>query len=148
MSAHFITREVGKDLFKTGGTTGLIVIPELDNLADDLELVTIYNSVAVQLNETLQYFLTFDDVIKFIWFGKGVGSLVVDGTMYSDCDGDIPSLHRINETISSMRGELLQAQVGSMTLDVILAGVQVTTVPDPDTLANFQFNLSIVNHNM
>ena len=88
MPAHFFTYS-GGDLFKTSGGGGayLVRIPQIDSLIGTNGLA-VYTNGTLQLSETLQYFLTFDDVVKYIHFGKGVGSVTVEGIMFSNCFGD------------------------------------------------------------
>ena len=70
------------DFFHSGGSANPIFIPRVEDLVSDHGFLALYTQVSVQLPETIQYFLTFDDVIKVIHFGKGVGSIVAEGIMY------------------------------------------------------------------
>jgi len=136
------------DVFKSGGSADhLIKVPKVDDLISQSGLA-IYTEVGVQIGETLQYFLTFDDVIKFIHFGKGLGTVTASGIMFSDCDGDIPGLRRFSSAISGLRGKEQKINIGNMTLTGILTGAQVSIVSEPDTMAQFSFNFAIVNHTL
>lgn len=136
------------DLFHSGGTANPIYIPEVEKLVSDNSLLALYTQVSTQLNETIQYFLTFDDVIKVIHFGKGLGTVTVEGIMYSDCDGEIPGFDTFKEAVSKLRGEVVEAVVGPMTLTVIMSSVQVTLLPDPTTMGHFTYSFSVVNHDL
>lgn len=145
MAATFITLSQ-KDIFSSGGNAqSLISIPHVDDLIGKSGLA-IYNALSFQLGETVQYFLTFDDVIKYIHFGKGLGSLTVEGTMYSDCGGDIPGMKALARTISSLRGKAQNLVVGGIAMTGIMTTVQTTVTSEPDTMAQFVFSYAIVNH--
>jgi len=104
--------------------------------------------VSLQLSETIQYFLSFDDVIKFIHFGKGVGALVVDGTLFGDCYGSIPGLNKFRSALSELRGKEQRVTLGGMVVVAIMTQAQVNLVGDPDTMAQFNFTFSIVDHGL
>jgi hypothetical protein len=147
MSATFFTLSKS-DLFKSGGSaSSLVSIPSVDSIVSKSG-IAVYNSVSVQVGETIQYFLTFDDVIKFIHFGKGVGAVNVDGTIYSTCDGDLPGLSKVGSAISALRGSPVKVSVGPIVVTAVLTSAQVTVVGDPDTMANFLFNFAVVDHQL
>ena len=148
MPASFFTYD-GGDIFKqvSGGAQDLIAIPMVDDIIGEAGLA-IYDSITLQIGETIQYFLTFDDVIKFIHFGKGVGSLVVEGTLFGDCDGNIPGLAKFKTALSALRGVEQSALIGNIAVTVIMTNAQVTVVGDPDTMAKFNFTFSVVNHQL
>ena len=146
MPAAFFTYSSG-DIFKqnTGSGQTLLTIPEVDNIVGEAGLA-LYNSVSLQIGDTIQYFLTFDDVIKFIHFGKGVGSLVVEGTLFGDCSGNIPGLSKFKQALAALRGKEQDADIGGIAVTVIMTSAQVNIVGDPDTMAQFNFTFSVVNH--
>jgi hypothetical protein len=147
MSATFVTL-TQEDLFKSGGSaTSLISIPQVDSIVGKSGLA-IYNTVTMQLNETIQYFLTFDDVIKFIHFGKGLGSIAAEGILYSDCDGNLPGMGKLKGAISGLRGKEQEVTIGPITVTAIMTSVQLSITSEPDTMAPFVFNFSIVNHHL
>lgn len=137
------------DLFKSGGggADGLIKIPGVDSIVGKGGLA-VYDSVSLMLNETIQYFLTFDDVTKYIHFGKGVGSIQVQGTMYSDCKSSLPGAPKFASAVSSLRGKPKPMTVGSVTVTAILTTAQITVLSEPDTMAQFVFTFSVVNHQL
>ena len=147
MAASFVTLSQ-QDLFASGGNaTSLIKIPKVDDVVGKKGLA-IYNTVTVQLNETIQYFLTFDDVIKFIHFGKGLGSIAVEGVLYSDCDGNLPGMTKLKGAISALRGKEQEITVGPLTVTAVMTSVQLSITSEPDTMAPFVFNFSVVNHHL
>jgi hypothetical protein len=148
MAAVFV-QTTGGDLFKrkSGSGSHLIKIPSIDSLVSSQGLA-VYDTVAVQLGETIQYFLTFDDVIKYIHFGKAVGNITVGGTMFSTCSGELPGLSTLLEGISQLRGKETTITVGGAGFTAVMTNVNITLVAEPDTMAMFQVVFSIVNHNL
>jgi hypothetical protein len=137
------------DIFKQsiGYGDSLLSIPEVDKIVQQ-DGLAVYDSVSLRLGETIQYFLSFDDVIKFIHFGKGVGSLVVEGTLYGDCFGDIPGLIKFRSAVAALRGKEQPIDIGGIVVVGIMTDNQVTIVGDPDTMAKFNFTFSIVDHTL
>jgi hypothetical protein len=138
---------VRSDLFRSGGAgaQGLVNIPAVDALVGKSGLA-VYDSVGLQLPETVQYFLTFDDVTKFIHFGKGVGTVQVEGTMYSDCDAKIPGTAIFRAVVSALRGRERVMIIGGVPVEAILTNSAITVLSEPDTMAHFSFTFSVVNH--
>jgi hypothetical protein len=141
------------DLFKSGGSAQhLVKIPEVDKIVSATsggnEGAAIYNSVSMQLNETMQFFLTFDDVIKFIHFGKALGSLTVEGTIFCDCKSDLPKLKKMADAITKLRGKEQRIVLGggAITMTAVMTSVGLSIVGDPDTIGNFVFNFAVVDH--
>ena len=135
------------DVFKqgVGGAQSLISVPNVDDIVQQ-EGLAIYNSVSLQLGETIQYFLTFDDVIKFIHFGKGVGTLTVEGLILMGCNGQMPGLKKIKSAISALRGKPQKIDVGGIVAAAVMTSVQINLTSEPDTMAQFVFTFSVVNH--
>lgn len=146
MAAAFMTLEQG-DLFKSGagGAQSLISIPQVDSIVGQGGLA-IYSSVSLQLSETIQYFLTFDDVIKFMHFGKGIGTVTVEGILFSDCSGDLPGMSRVSSAISGLRGQPQVLVIGKIPVAAVMTNVQINITGEPDTMGSFIFTFSVVNH--
>lgn len=146
MSAYLATHG-GKDLFQTGGSADhIITVPALNAIANSQDGLIIFNTVSAKLSETIQYFLTFDDVIKVIHFGKAVGALSVEGTAFCNKQGDIPGINRLVSAFYSLRGKVLPAALKGIGLQVIMTDAQINIVGHPDTLADFSFQFSVVDH--
>lgn len=148
MPAHFFSYS-GGDLFQSGGGGGahLVNIPGVNSLIGRGGLA-IYTSASLQLSETLQYFLTFDDVIKYIHFGKGVGSVSVEGIMFSNCSGDVPGANKFAGIYSGLRGNVQTLSIGGATVKGVLTGGGITVISEPDTMAQFVFTFAIVDHQL
>jgi hypothetical protein len=147
MAASFLALS-RTDMFYSGGAaTYLLGIPAVDALLSNVGLA-LYDSVTLQIGETIQYFLTFDDVIKYIHFGKGVGTITVEGTMFSDCDGYLPGFAIFNNGVSALRGKTQVVSLGGRAFTVIMTNAAINVVGEPLTSAKFTFTFSIVNHSL
>ena len=148
MPASLITSASG-DIFNAsaGGGSAMISIPGVDGIVSGGGLA-VYDAVSMQIQDTVQYFLTFDDAIKFIFFGKGVGSVTAEGTMYCTCDGAIPALSKWAAAVGSVRGKPTTATIGGAAATVILTSAQVTVMSEPDTMAKFVFTFAVVDHQL
>ena len=147
MAASFLALSRSDMFYSGGAVTHLLGIPAIDALLSDVGLA-LYDSVIVQVGETIQYFLTFDDVIKYIHFGKGVGTITVEGTMFSDCDGFLPGFSIFNNGVSELRGTTQVISLGGRAFTVIMTNASINVVGEPLTSAKFTFNFSIVNHSL
>lgn len=148
MPATFFTL-ASNEIFQQNSGQGqsLISIPEVDKIIQK-DGLAVYNTIGLQLGETIQYFLTFDDVIKFIHFGKGLGTITVEGTLYGDCAGGIPGLSKFKEAFRELRGKEQKIDIGGIVIVAIMTSAQVNIVGDPDTMGQFNFNFSVVNHEL
>jgi hypothetical protein len=148
MAATFVN--IGdNDLFqrKAGNASHLVKIPSIDDVMGKSGLA-LYTDVTLQLGETIQYFLTFDDVIKFIHFGKAVSNIMVSGILFSDCSSDIVGLPKMMGAISALRGQETKITFGSKVFTSVLSNVNISIIGEPDTMANFQAVFSVVNHDL
>lgn len=142
----FYIRTDAKDLFSQGGAAALLVkIPEVDAIIGSQGLA-VYSQVSFQINETMQYFLAFDDIIKFIHFGKAVGNVNAEGILYCDCDGKLPGLNKATAAIGKLRGKAVDLCLGTYTVKGVFTSATITALADQDTFGQFSFNFAIVNH--
>jgi hypothetical protein len=148
MAATFVTIG-GECIFKrkAGNASHLIKIPSIDDILGKSGLA-LYTDVTLQLGETLQYFLTFDDVIKFIHFGKGLGNVTANGILYSNCESDIVGLPKLLSAIGDLRGKETSIVIGGKVFVSVLSSASVSIMGEPDTMANFQVVFSVVNHEL
>ena len=144
MPAFFFSSN-GSEIFQQGGGAQIVQIPSVDDIVGDGGLA-VYSQVSFQVNETLQYFLAFDDVIKFIHFGKAVGNVTAEGILYCDCSGELPGLSRATAAIGALRGQAVKLTLGTYTVLGILTSATITALADQDTFGQFAFNFAIVNH--
>jgi hypothetical protein len=135
----------GSEIFRQGGGAQIVKIPAVDSIVGSGGLA-VYSQVTFQVNETLQYFLAFDDVIKFIHFGKAVGNVTAEGILYCDCSGNLPGLSRATSAIGTLRGKAVKLTLGAYTVTGILTSATISALADQDTFGQFAFNFAIVNH--
>ena len=145
MPAFYFKSQKDGELFKQGGGAQIVKIPAVDNIVGE-DGLAVYSSVSFQVNETIQYFLAFDDIIKFIHFGKAVGNVTAEGIMYCDCTGDIPGLSYATSAISALRGNAVELHLGGYIVTGVLNSATITALADQDTFGQFSFNFAIVNH--
>ena len=137
------------DVFKrgTGGASSILSIPILDGILGAGGLA-VYSDVTLQLGETIQYFLTFDDVIKYIHFGKGVGNITVSGALFSDCSQNLPGAEKYLQAFSGLRGTTQQVTLGNKTFTVVVSNANLTMLAEPDFMGSFQMSFSVVDHQL
>ena len=135
----------GGELFGQGGGAQIVKIPSVDDIVGAGGLA-VYSNVSFQVNETLQYFLAFDDVIKFIHFGKGVGNVTAEGILYCDCSGDLPGLSKATSAIGALRGSAVKLSLGGYTVTGVLTTATIAAMADQDTFGQFSFSFAIVDH--
>src|SRR5574343_108699 len=56
---------------------------------------TVVTDLGIENNETIQFFLSFDDFINYFYFGKGIGSIALSGMIFTDCVGNMPGLNNL-----------------------------------------------------
>jgi hypothetical protein len=144
MAAYFYTFN-GQDVFNTTRSDGSILqIDFLDNVVTDDNYI-MYTSLAVQTSEIIQYFLTFDDIIDYFHFGKGLGNVVVNGMIFSDCNCNLPGVDALYSAFGSVRGQSVKVSFGSYAATAVVVNSSVEVVGEPDTMASFSITLNIIS---
>jgi hypothetical protein len=145
MPAAFFNLQ-NRDVFTNGGGASHLLKIEAIEALVSREGLSIYNSITVQMADTIQYFLTFDDVIKYIHFGKGLGTMVVEGMMFCNTDGTVPGIAKFSAAVNKLRGTPIKFGLGPDTvLTVVMTNAQISIVAEPDTMGQFSFHFAIVN---
>jgi hypothetical protein len=121
-------------------------VPSVDDIVGEGGLA-VYDSVSVQINDTIQFFLTFDDVVKYVFFGKGIGNVVAEGTMYSGCGG-LPGLSKAASAVGGLRGHKVKVSLGGFAVEAILTSAQVSVIGEPDVMGRFVFTFAAIDHHM
>ena len=110
---------------------------------------TIITDIGIETNETMQFFMSFDDIIHYMHFGKGMGNLVVSGVAFMDCGGSLTGLSRFYSYAGPKRGEVIKV---SVVPNIWFKGPLVSTsssiTGDPETMANFTMRIAITEHSM
>ena len=148
MAAIFYKPLVGTEFFK--GDLHLVSSVYVDFLqnfigSDSLAIVT---QVGIQNSDTIQYIMTFDDVINFFYFGKGMGSITISGMLLSNGNGELPGAYRFhNDVIGSARGKRVKVSMGNTVFVGVISNFGINVIADPN-VAEFTISLSVVNHNI
>lgn len=150
MAAIFYNLSQNNAVFKAGFP---VVSPVMISFFKDnafQDMMAIITNVSLQNNETLQFFLSFDDLISYMYFGKGLGMATINGMLFSDCDGALPGLDNkestsLFDTISSIRGKPVVISYGHVSFTGILVSYNINTLAEPDVMADFQLNIQLID---
>ena len=144
MAAIFLNYQ--KDMFISGIN---FTIPyncaQLSGLDSGLSLIT---NVGVQTSENIQYFVGFDDLITYLYFGKSVGGMVIDGMLFSDCKGGIAGLSHFYNIIGSLRGSRVTLSLGGHSFTGVITNTNVSVTANPDTMAGFSVQMAMIDHTL
>jgi hypothetical protein len=149
MAAVFYTY-TGGDIFKTipGDASSLVNIQTLDNLVSNDGSLAIYTSIGIVMNEIVQFFPTFDDVIHFLYFGRGLGSISVSGVLFSDCSHSIPGLQSLFSSIEAMKGQEVAVSLLGISFYALVTSSNCVIMGEPDTMAEFQITLQVTKDSL
>ena len=144
MAAFFYTYN-NNDIFQTIASAGSIVsIDFLDNVVN-ADNYLIYSSVRVDTSEIIQYFLTFDDVIDYFHFGKGLGNVIVSGIIFADCEQNLPGVSALYDAFGGVRGKDVKVSFGAYSCSAVVVNSSIEIVGDPTTMGNFTITLNIIS---
>jgi hypothetical protein len=146
MAAISINYIPDRDIFLKGIKFKSPVGHFLSDLEEQLAIIT---SVSASTSETTQFFLTFDDIINYIHFGRGLGSIRISGIAFLTCDGDMPGLRSFFKKIGSKRGKVVSVslgQAGGFSGPVVGSSVEV--VGEPETVASFSVDIVMTSHTL
>lgn len=148
MAAIFYNLGDDKVIFKGGFTVNTSVrIPFLNNLIG-ANALTIITSVSVQNNDTIQFFLTFDDLISYFYFGKGLGNITVSGKIFSSCDGSMPGIDIFYNQVGAFRGRTVAISFGNAVFSGVITSFSTGAQADPDNTVDFSITLNVINHSL
>ena len=113
---------------------------------DNLCIIT---EIGVGISETVQFFLTFDDLIHYYWFGKGLGSISCQGLLFLGCDSDVfPGVSTLLNAVAAHRGKPITCSIGPFTFTGVLVDCQLSVVSEPETMAQFTLNIAMTEHSL
>lgn len=148
MASIYHYDNTGKDLFLGG--VQVITSVKLDFLGTllDPSNLTVITEVSMQNAETVQFFMTFDDVISWFYFGKGMGNMSIHGLMLTNERGTpgLPVL--LSTTMQTMRGKSVKVSIGNAVFTCVLTNFTVHLTQDPSPIAEFTLSLNIVDHTL
>ena len=138
----------GSELFKAGiNVINSVKVEFLEDLLAPGSLCVI-TDLGVQTSETVQFFMTFDDLISWFYFGKGLGALTVRGLLFT-CTSGTPGLPiLLNQVMRKARGKAVRVSVGSAVFSCVLTNMNLSLTQDPSPTVEFTLSLSIVEHNL
>jgi len=148
MAAIFYQYNPDKSIFKGGlhvNTT--IRVPFLNALVGTNGLAII-NEVSVSNSDTVQYFMSFDDLISYFYFGKGLGSITISGTMFTNCDGYAPGVDIFYNQIARFRGKEVPISFGNAVFTGVINSFQTSAQAEPAGTIEFAIGLTIINHTL
>ena len=132
--------ETKEELFKCG--IQVLTSVKLEFLEDLVtqENLTVITEMSIQAAETVQFFLTFDDVINWFYFGKGLGTMTIQGLILTGANKDAGLHTFLNESMGKMRGKSVQASVGNIVFTGVLTNFSLNFTQDPAPLVAFSLS--------
>lgn len=124
-----------------------VKIPFLDVLLTPANLA-IVTELSMQNAETIQFFMTFDDVISWFYFGKGMGQMTIRGLLLTNESGTpgLPVL--LQDVMKTTRGKSVQVSLGNAVFRCVMTSFNLSMSQDPSPIVEFTLGLNIVGHNL
>lgn len=137
-------------MFKNSvGSGTLAVCSALDKFNTDPGNVSIITDVSVRAADTIQFFQSFDDLIHFYYFGKGLGSISFNMLLFQGCDSNsAPGVPKLLSTLGDMRGQKTEVSVGNITFVGVLTDFSVSIVSEPETHYAVSINMGMIDHKL
>lgn len=152
MAAVFYDPGTGSTVFRGNMKAPEVVqIDFLNSLITQFkDTMIVINSVEVSNNETIQFFMTFDDVIEYFYFGKGIGNIGISGTIFStfdaSCNESMPGLSKLYAAIGAVRGKIVNVSLGNIVLQGVITNFRTITSPEPTLATEFSIAINVINH--
>ena len=112
----------------------------------------VINEVVFQNRDTIQFFLTFDDLVSYFYFGKGLGTMTITGSVMTDCYGDTlgwGTLHDFMQMLGSKRGQRIGSKtndyltMSGVSLEGVLSSFTVRASAELNSLTSVDFTLQL-----
>lgn len=146
MAAVYYQYSSGTDIFNSGVTMGSSPVSSsiLDSLISSSSLA-ILTDVSVQTQENIQFFASFDDVIKAFHFGKALGNLTISGMGFVGCSGELDGLDKFFDAVSNNRGVNVVCSIGKYSFTGLIVSSQaaIQDSMETGTIVNFAFNIAV-----
>ena len=156
MAAIFYDTGKAGDIFRSNmQAPDIVQIDFLQSLLTTPQLqsaMIVLSNVEVSNNETVQFFMTFDDVVQYFYFGKGIGQITVNGTIFSNfdsgCNEQMPGIQLLYKAIGTVRGQkvLVSFGTGGPTFQGVITSFRTSLSPEPVLVADFSISISVVDH--
>lgn len=154
MAAYYFDSKTGTDIFKIIPIVSNVTLGFIDTFFSGEEgrneTMLIISEVLFQNRDTIQYFLTFDDLITYFYFGKGLGTMTITGSIIADCDGGWNLYNELMAHLGTLRGKKIGEDdtlgpliVGGVTFTGILNSFTVRAGTDPNSLHTVDFTLQL-----
>lgn len=133
------------------GSVGSAAAPANISVFDKLvgkDNLCIITQIGITMTETTQFFQTFDDLIHYFWFGKGLGNISIQGMLFMDCHGKMPGLDPLFKAIGQQRGKLITCTMGSILFKGVIQECNVTMVSEPETMVSFSISLAMTENSL
>ena len=147
MAAIFYSYGNNSIFSKVGSSTAPVTLDVFGSLVNSGSLCII-TQFGINTTETIQYFQTFDDLIHYYWFGKGLGSMSISGMLFMDCNGAMPGINNLLTAVGQKRGQEVTCVMGGISFVGILQECNITMVSEPETMATFNITMSMVDHTL
>lgn len=150
MAAAFVSLSSGESIFKSNFIANNVVSVDFLNslMLNPKKASTIITDVSIDSEDTIQYILTFDDVVNWFHFGRGLGQINIRGMIFTDCDGKVPGLGLFHQAISRSRGKVVTISMGWITFDGLIQRFNTTLTADPAPVIEFSVSVTVISHSM
>lgn len=140
MAAVFV--KLDNDIFMTtaGSPTSFVKCDLIDSSigSDQFMLLTNFQTT---FNEVVQFFQSFDDLIHYYYFGKGLGQIRFDLMAFFNCEGTAPGLKTLYTSIGSKRGKKITLDFMNIHVEGILMEFTIAATAEP--LPHFQISITL-----
>lgn len=140
----------GNQMLKNSvGSGTLAICSALDKFNSDPSNISIITDVVVRAADTIQFFQSFDDLIHYYYFGKGLGSISFNLLLFQGCDSNsAPGVPKLLEALGSMRGEKTEVSVGNVIFVGVLTDFTIAIQSEPETHYAVNINLGMIDHKL
>ena len=108
--------------------------------------LAIVTELSMQNSETIQFFMTFDDVISWFYFGKGMGQMSIRGLLLTSNAGTPGLSVLLNDVMQATRGVMVPVSIGNMVFNCMMTSFNLSMTQDPSPVVEFTLALNIVYH--
>lgn len=138
----------GSTIFRNGLQVNTSMhLPFLNNLLGGIGWLVV-TEVTIQNRDTIQYFLTFDDLISYFYFGKGLGSITINGILFSDCDGYFRGANSFTSLMSNIRGTTQNVSFGNAVFKGVVSSFTVRASAEEGNCVEFNLQMDVIDHSL
>jgi hypothetical protein len=139
----------GDSMFKNGiGSGGLMFCSDLDDFSGSSSNMSIVTDISVRVQDTIQFFQSFDDFIHYYYFGKGVGSITVNLLFFQDTSNSAPGVSKILQKLGEKRGKTTEVSLGNVAFTGVLTDFTLTAMSEPETHYAVSINFAMIDHKL